>query len=190
MLLFLTAYLLIGLLALVIIFPGRDKGPKEEDWASMLALVSPPKSRGEIFLEEVILPVILAVLVVALWPLAVVYGIREWHRSRYPDQSLEPPVFAIKQDHLVEAVAIEAIEQQERVHDPLGAVPDRPFGHLNSAWQGFREQCDPEARIWRFSSPYQSEWGNKEIRSGYVAVMPDGTIGPYWVTSRQWLEDK
>ncbi|WVM93015.1 hypothetical protein ULG90_02285 [Halopseudomonas pachastrellae] len=50
--------------------------------------------------------------------------------------------FAVTEDHLLESLTVAEIEARERVADPLGAVPDLPFGHLNTAWQEFLAECE------------------------------------------------
>jgi hypothetical protein len=70
----------------------------------------------------------------------------------------------------LQTITIEEVEQRERVFDPMGAVPDLPFGHLNAAWQKFRDGLEPQDVIWTFSAHLQIKWQGEETITGYLAV--------------------
>ena len=88
---------------------------------------------------------------------------------------MNSPVAKIK-----ERLSIEDIEARERVIDPLGAVPELPFGHLHSAWKAFLEGISPDDALWSFSANW-TRWGRKELRDGYVIVRGD-IIGAHFQT--------
>lgn len=100
------------------------------------------------------------------------------------DRPFEPeaprPEFAVAGDHLLESLTVDEIEARERVSDPLGAVPDLPFGHLNTAWQAFLAQCEEEAEFRRFAADWDAGWC-KERREGYVEMV-DGQPGRFFMT--------
>lgn len=54
--------------------------------------------------------------------------------------------------------------------DPLKAAPELPFGHLNAAWKEFLNGQADGGELWSFSAHWQTTWGRKELRSGYVMV--------------------
>lgn len=99
------------------------------------------------------------------------------------DYELEP-VFAITRADLIEPVGLAQIERRERVVDPLGAVPDAPFGFLHPAWMKFRDGIGPDDTLWRFRSDWSSSEWWRERRSGYVAVRGDA-IGPHFLCGFQ-----
>jgi hypothetical protein len=85
-------------------------------------------------------------------------------------------------------VSVEEVEALETVLDPLGAAPNVPFGHLNAAWRAFIEggtECD---ELWSFSADWQTAWGNRERRAGYVRVRA-GEPGDYFLTMWKDLPD-
>ena len=68
-----------------------------------------------------------------IWPVLLLLPLLE-----RPFEAAAPiPEFAVTGDHLLESLTVAEIEARERVSDPLGAVPDLPFGHLNTAWCEF-----------------------------------------------------
>ena len=92
--------------------------------------------------------------------------------------------FKLTKADLVSQFSLDAIEAQERVVDPLKAVPDIPFGHLNGSWQRFLENTVANDAIWKFAAPRQSIDGYQEIRKGY-AILRNGEIGLFFLT--EWL---
>ena len=100
------------------------------------------------------------------------------------DRPLKPaalmPEFAVTSQHLQEALSVVEIEARERVFDPLGTVPDVPFGHLNTAWQDFLVQCEEGAEFRRFAADWDSGWC-RERREGYVEIV-QGQPGRFFMT--------
>ena len=100
------------------------------------------------------------------------------------DRPLKPavpmPEFAVTLQHLQEALSVVEIEARERVFDPLGTVPDVPFGHLNTAWQDFLVQCEEGAEFRRFAADWDSGWC-RERREGYVEIV-QGQPGRFFMT--------
>jgi hypothetical protein len=92
--------------------------------------------------------------------------------------------FAVEREHLLERLSIQQIERREIVTDPLGAVPQLPFGHLNATWLRFLKSLTDNAEIWSFSALWRKRWGGEELRCGYVAVS-QGLPGNYLLTMRK-----
>lgn len=81
------------------------------------------------------------------------------------------PEFTVRPQHLLEQISLEEIERRERVADPLHAVPDLPFGHLNGAWKAFLQgRTEAAGELWSFSAREPTPWGQDQLRSGYVFV--------------------
>lgn len=89
--------------------------------------------------------------------------------------------FAIEHQHLQERVTVQEVERREAVTDPLKAVPDLPFGHLNAAWQKFLNDSADGGELWSFSARWQMTWGRDELRAGYVVVR-GGVPGAHFLT--------
>lgn len=137
------------------------------------------------FMNNVVGPVVGAWLVILGWPLALgLYG-DGWH-SRRRRQELEDLKFQVLREDLKEKLTVQEIEQRERVFDPLGAVPDLPFGHLHAPWKKLVSGVGPSDEVWTFSADGYEEpgWGTGETRAGYV-VVSKGVPGDFIVLSRK-----
>lgn len=53
---------------------------------------------------------------------------------------------------LIERVDPGDVEAQSYVFDPLGRVPNLPFGHLHLGWINLLEQLQPEDQLWKFAT--------------------------------------
>ena len=108
------------------------------------------------------------------------------------DRPLKPavpmPEFAVTSQHLQEALSVVEIEARERVFDPLGTVPDVPFGHLNTAWQDFLVQCEEGAEFRRFVADWDAGWCRGR-REGYVEMV-DGQPGRFFMTLCKTLPEE
>ncbi|MAC33233.1 MAG: hypothetical protein CME38_06450 [Haliea sp.] len=102
-------------------------------------------------------------------------------RLRHTPDTAVKPGFVVAPSELLENFTREEIETREMVNDPLQAVPDLPFGHLNGAWRQFLEKLPEDCELWSFTSSRETRLDEQEHRSGYVAVV-DGAPGPYMLT--------
>lgn len=117
-------------------------------------------------------------LVIAIWPVALFLQIREIlaYRANPPSPTTptRPPKefkkCAITRNDLGQQLTIQEIEERERVIDPMGAVPDVPFGFLNSGWLHFIAKVTPRDSIWAFSKQWMNRNWEQEQRTGYVIV--------------------
>ncbi len=92
--------------------------------------------------------------------------------------------FAVKPEHLIKSLTLEEIETQAMVHDPLGFVPDKPFGHLNSLWAAFRDDLPEDASLWSFKAQWGTSGWDQALLEGYV-VSDGKVIGPHVVVKRR-----
>ena len=139
-------------------------------------------------LNDVIGPGLIGILVVPFWPVILFFKIRQLISGETDKQKVEDTEFAVGHPDLLEKVTIPDVEQRERVVDPLGAVPDLPFGHLNAAWRKFIDSGSPTDEIWTFSAHWV-QWGRKELRQGYAIVHED-VIVQHFLTSWKDVEEK
>ena len=118
------------------------------------------------------------VAIFVLWPLFVVPAIYEPIVRRL--RVRPKPAFKILRRELGQAVSIEAVEERERVEDPLGAVPALPFGHLNPAWMQFKAGLASGSQLSPFSKIHED--GIKERYLGYAEV-GNGPVTRWFFTS-------
>lgn len=70
-----------------------------------------------------------------------------------------------------------------RVFDPLQAVPDLPFGHLNEVWQAYVNGLEPESELWSFRGRWKTQYRDWQMQ-GYVALQGE-QIGKYFLTGKK-----
>ena len=146
------------------------------------------KSLGDALMEYIVAPFLAAVFVFVAWPALIYMKAKELLFPAKAESLIEPKKFAVAEADLVLKLTVEEIERLERVSDPMHAVPDLPFGHLNGAWTKFIADCGPEATVWSFSARWTSERGRKEIREGY-AIVKEEAIGPHFLTTWRMADD-
>ena len=133
----------------------------------------PPHKRilGRIRIWALLPPMILVVVLLAIvfWPIVLGYDLRRRRPINWKRQPAADAPFVPRRKELKEQLTIEQVEARERVHDPLKAVPDAPFGFLNPAWQQFVAARQPGDRLRRFESP-RKQWGEIVVREGYAWV--------------------
>jgi hypothetical protein len=78
--------------------------------------------------------------------------------------------FQVQPVNLIARMTIGEIEVHETVQDPLNAVPNLPFGHLNAAWEELKSCIRPGDEIWTFSAQWQIPMRKPQIREGYAVV--------------------
>lgn len=133
--------------------------------------------------HNILAPMLVAVSVLLLWPAGACLRIKEFFSK--PNQvAAGEREFAVARSDLQERLSTPEIEDREIVSDPLYAVPDLPFGHLNAAWRRFLNDLAQGDEVWSFSAHAQTKWGTTEIREGYVEVR-GGVPGVHLLTVRK-----
>ncbi|MBX3751655.1 MAG: hypothetical protein KF897_16370 [Opitutaceae bacterium] len=185
-------YLGIGVAVLAVVFGARQLTKKDEPESlrDLLDAVNPDRKKLSYrILNNVVAPVLAAVAVVVVWPAALYMKGKEIIGRKSESALDEEREFAVERTHLQERLTVLQIEAREVVADPLGAVPDLPFGHLNAAWKTFVEEVGADDELWSFTAPWQTKWGRKEIRTGYVVVR-GGVPASHFLTMWKEIEDE
>lgn len=91
-------------------------------------------------------------LIFLLWPLAIVIGLKE-HLCPEVWKPDPEAAFTCRRNHLVRVVSPDAAQAEARVVDPLGRVPDLPFGHLNAGWCALLANRQLGDTLWYFEVP-------------------------------------
>ena len=133
--------------------------------------------------------VIAGLLVIAAWPVALGFVAKGSLSEAREKKRRAEKAFRIKTEDLVTQLSVAELEQLERVTDPLGAVPDVPFGHLHPAWKKFRDELSPNDELWSFATTWAADWGGQQRTTGYVAIN-NGRIGTAFITLRRMLDEK
>ena len=110
------------------------------------------------------------ILISFIWPVVIYWQISDKLSTRSLEEKKH---FLVHSKDLLKKIDIDAIEHLEMVYDPLNAIPNKPFGHLNRNWIKFKQTITENDDIWSFSAQWTSEWGFKDQRKGYVIVNAD-----------------
>lgn len=118
---------------------------------------------------------------VAIWPFLIIPEIKgRMDRRRVETGLPDVPKFFANKGNLFQRVDCADIERNETVLDPLGAAPNVPFGHLNTAWQAFKGRIADGDEVWLFSTIGRSSLTAPTAEEGRVAegyaVLRDGAI--------------
>jgi len=192
---YLIWYLAIGATVLLaMLISDRLSTKPEQDFTREIMDAMHPERKTWHYrlLHKVVIPLLAGILVLVAWPLAIYMKGKEMMSAGKADLEPEPVKkenkFSVTDANLLRKLSVEEIEQQERVDDPMGGVPDIPFGHLNATWTRFKSHLEPQDAIWMFSAHWSADWGRRELREGYVIVRANG-IGPRLVTTLRVLEE-
>ncbi|SEN95199.1 hypothetical protein SAMN05216404_10913 [Nitrosospira multiformis] len=185
-------YLGIGVVVLAVVYGAHrlTKEKKSESLRDLLEAVNPDgKKLSYRILNNFVAPVLAVILVVAVWPVVVYMQVKELFQKKESNGFPEEREFAVEREQLLERLTEQEIERREVVTDPLKAAPELPFGHLHAAWQEFLKGRADGAELWSFSARWQTMWGRKELRCGYVVVQ-DGAPGTHFLTVWKDIPDE
>ncbi len=184
-------YLGIGLAALGLVYGTHrlTTQTRSRSLHELFEAVDPDREKLSFrILYHFVAPALAAILVVTIWPVAAYMKLHELLPSKRGTKGAGEQEFAVERQHLRERLTVEDIEMREVVTDPLGAVPEVPFGHLNAAWNAFLNGHSDGTELWSFSARSQTAWGGQELRSGYVMVR-NGKPGAHFLTISKDVSD-
>lgn len=185
-------YLGIGVVVLAVVYGAHHltKEKESDSLRELLEAFNPDRKKLSYrILNNFVAPVLAAILVVAVWPVAVYMKVKELFQKKGSNGFPEEREFAVEREHLLERLTEQEIERREVVTDPLKAAPELPFGHLNAAWLEFLKGRAEGTELWSFSARWQTTWGRKELRRGYVVVQ-DGAPGAHFLTVWKDIPDE
>ncbi len=123
-----------------------------------------------------------------VWPLGLFIVVKDrWDKWREPARK-KAAAFRVRRGDLLKLHTIEQVARDARVHDPLGAVPDVPFGHLNALWTQFLRERPQDGELWSFACRWKNTWGEFEDRKGYAWVSERKVMG--WMVVQRRVEPR
>lgn len=196
---YLIWYLAVGIVVLLVVYISRrlslNHGSDREQELIKLtheliaSLDHTRKTWRDDLLDKVVFPLLAGFLILAAWPVVLLMLVKNKLFPCKAEKLLPEREFSVARDDLIRQMTIEEIEQQEHVADPMRAVPDLPFGHLNAAWVEFKANFEQQDSVWLFSAQWTPDWGRREIREGYVILRNDN-VGQHFLKSLRELEDE
>jgi hypothetical protein len=185
-------YLGIGAVVMILMLTFQKLTKKKDDDSLSGGLADLRAQRKKLWFRlvgDVLGPALVVTLILPFWPVLVFFKLKELVFGEPDRGPIDDPEFAVTRDDLLMPLSIPEIEQREIVFDPLGAAPNVPFGHLNTAWKRFCEGTDPLDSLWSFTARWTSEWGSKDFRQGYVIVRGE-EIGRHFITVWKDIEEE
>lgn len=180
-------YIAIGLIVLILVYGShrlaRSYKPKSS-YEQATGIDAGGKRLFFTIMNDFIVPLMAASTITLLWPIAMFMYFRENFTSRNQTHESQSTAFTVHPNHLKELLSVDEIEALEAVYDPLGAVPELPFGHLHAAWRRFLEGRTQGDQLWSFNAKTKTQFGDTELREGYVLVI-DGLPCGYFLTAKR-----
>ncbi|MCW8884233.1 MAG: hypothetical protein OQK12_03125 [Motiliproteus sp.] len=180
MMIYLLAYMAVGVLLLTLFRQiARRKGECDEPLMvhKLLCGGREDLSIAE-HIKEASSELFAMTMLATLWPLLLVWKAIDSVTGQRVREVAPPPVFKVEYSDLIEKLTVHQVEQRERVQDPMKAVPDVPFGHLNSGWRSFIDGMQPTQELWYFSAQWDRSH-RQELRTGYALVKDDEICSHY-----------
>lgn len=183
----LWAYLAVGAAGLAGLLIWR-KPWRPTPQSALIAQFRKPLTRSDWFLEHALAPALACGLTVVAWPAMLGMVAYEWLQGRRQARRKADALFRVRPQDLQRQTTVAEAEANERVTDPLRAVPELPFGHLYRVWQGFMDQRPEGAQLWAFNCRWTDQWGSERERTGYVWVR-GATLAPWILTRDQRMDN-
>ena len=119
-------YMGVGIAVLAVVYGAHrlTKEKESESLRELLEAVNPDRKKLSYrILNNVVAPILAAILVVAVWPVAVYMKAKEMFKKKDDAEVEEEREFAVERQHLLERLTVQEVEKREVVTDPLRAAP-------------------------------------------------------------------
>jgi hypothetical protein len=152
------AYLLIGLTVLLILWLIASLQTTTmaagEVWMNMVKAYDDVRHQ-RISLATFAEKVLMLPAIFLIWPVSMAIVIYLLYEHRRVEHWVPNPedAFTCHRKHLVARLTPEAAELLAPIVDPLGRVPDVPFGHLNGGWRALLADQQDGDELWSFEVP-------------------------------------
>ena len=137
------------------------------------------------YLQDTLVYSIATLTIVIGWPGFLIWAFLKKLEERRERMKEDEPEFMCKPEYLVRKVTLIESEQTNIIQDPLGLVPNVPFGHLSQAWTKFLSEfgLEEENELWFFLVPQGSSTGEYDMFdgpiSGYAKVVNGKVMGEF-----------
>jgi len=163
-------YLSVGLIATLVVLGSHFYQTREKLFGGSNIPEWSWKNRWVNVKDRIILPFFAVAVITLLWPFVLFFLAKEilGHFKNSPVSKTQEKVFEVRQHHLIEKYNLQELECREIMEDPMQAVPEIPFGHLNSAWIAFKENIQTNDELWFFKAEESKSDLKALVREGYV----------------------
>lgn len=122
-------------------------------WAQeVMKALEKEKTRGD-RVKKTIVWFGMIMLFCLIWPIALLIAAHATFVDKPARHySSDEPRFTCQKDSLIKQVNPLEVEAASYVSDPLGRVPNLPFGHLHQGWINLLAQLEPTDQLWSFAT--------------------------------------
>jgi hypothetical protein len=187
---YLIGYLGIGVVVLIAVFVQHRLSSDSDLLFSKKSILESNPSKNKvwlIFASTVLVPVLAVLGIVGLWPFLIAMFVQDRRLLQERRNFENYPDFGVQRKDLISKLKQAEIETNERVVDPMHAVPEVPFGHLNPAWTAFVQTMTDGDVLWSFRSHWVNRWKDTELHVGYVWVNGQDIKG-HFLTEHRAIE--
>ena len=136
-------------------------------------------------LQDILVYTLAGLTILIGWPGFLIWAFLKKLEERRERMKEDEPKFMCKPEYLIRKVTLIEAEQANMIDDPLGLVPDVPFGHLSQAWTKFLSEfgLEEENELWFFEVPKGSSTGEYDMFdgpiSGYAKIVKGKVISEF-----------
>ena len=136
-------------------------------------------------LQDILVYTLAGLTILIGWPGFLIWAFLKKLEERRERMKEDEPKFMCKPEYLIRKVTLIEAEQANMIDDPLGLVPDVPFGHLSQAWTKFLSAfgLEDENELWFFEVPKGSSTGEYDMFdgpiSGYAKVVKGKVLSEF-----------
>jgi len=123
-----------------------------------------------------------------IWPLAILIALHAViFEKQTPYYRSDEPRFKCQKESLIKQVEPLEIEDASYVTDPLGRVPNVPYGHLHQGWINLLAQLEPTDQLWSFKTKgWVADQPNspkylkpRDVNSGFAIVRKKKVVAEF-----------
>ena len=136
-------------------------------------------------LQDILVYALAGLTILIGWPGFLIWAFLNKLAERRERMREDEPEFICKPEYLVRKRTLIEAEQANIIEDPLGLVPNLPFGHLSQAWTKFLSEfgLEDENELWYFEIPVGSDISDYDTVtgpiSGYAKVIGGKVVGEF-----------
>ena len=122
-------------------------------------------------LQDILVYTLAGLTILIGWPGFLIWAFLKKLEERRERMKEDEPKFMCKPEYLIRKVTLIEAEQANMIDDPLGLVPDVPFGHLSQAWTKFLSAfgLEDENELWFFEVPKGLSTGEYDMFDGPIS---------------------
>jgi hypothetical protein len=122
-------------------------------------------------LQDILVYTLAGLTILIGWPGFLIWAFLKKLEEKRERMKEDEPKFMCRPEYLVRKVTLIEAEQANIIEDPLGLIPNLPFGHFSQAWTKFLSEfgLEDENELWYFEVPKGSSTGEYDMFDGPIS---------------------